>query len=99
VCQPDDTHPALPGREDPEGLWAGALAHGERDALAAAFATDRGLRGELEPLLRGLEHGPRTVYVREFARALIGPPAPVTSVGAVLVALGATVNHPPVDRP
>ncbi len=100
MCQRDDTHRALPGHQDPEGLWATTLARGERDELAAAFAADLDLRGELEALMRGLEQSLRTVFVREFARALIGAPTPAVAAGAVLVALGATVTHPgDAERP
>lgn len=94
MCQPDDNHPALPGREDPEGLWATVLVRAEREALRAAFDADRDLRHELEALMRSLEQRLRTVFVRELARALIGPPAPAAPVAAVLVALGATATHP-----
>lgn len=93
MCQPDDIHPALPGREDPAGLWTTRLAPRGRQALAAAFETDRDLRAEIEALLGGLEHGLRGVFVRELAQALISPPAPGAPAGAVLVALGATLAY------
>ena len=98
MCEPDDSHPALPGRGDPEGLWATVLVRAEREALRAAFDADRDLRHELEALLRSLEQRLRTVFARELARALIGPPTPAAPVTAVLVALGATAT-PPGDGP
>jgi len=96
VCQPDDSHPALPGREDPEGLWATVLVRAEREALRAAFDADRDLRHEIEALLRGLSARRRNVFIVAFVAELEAHPT-ARPAGAYLPALGATIA-PPDDR-
>jgi hypothetical protein len=76
--------------KEPDAGWATPLTRRERDAITAAFDSDRVLRVEVEALLRNLARGLHEVFERAYAKALIGLPTPTRPTSALLPALGQT---------